>query len=547
MSTSHFFNNRIIKLPGAYAVTRAESPAVFTAAPYGKVLIINTKPEYAFGGSVNGSLTKGTDALYKFRTLPEAQAFFKSGYLWYLAEKLFRPSRLTGRQGVSELQFINALTSTAPTLEVKGGGSAPSTAGSTKLTIAIKDETGNAAGVKKSTSATTGPSDNLKSGYALSLEAGVVDTSKYIIKIWQGTYKGVWTDGISYDGVSVEGAVPELVLASPEIASVQEFVAWAKNNETFNYGFAISGTPTEYTFTAYDKTENAFVLASSVTPTYSANDLTKVLSLLTKGDYSIILSLNKVGDTDADTINATLQYYVESETRFKKYLVVAAEDTFTTAINSAKTFNSEFVWDVYGSPRISSSLSPLGYREFDSLCMAALVTGRIAGLPPQVPGTFKDLAIDGLKNPLSEINLETALDAGLMTVNYDDDLAYFCITRAINTLQNNTQLQNPDGSTFSIQISRICTQLNTDVVINAKKQIFQSNDSANLHTVSTKFLENWIKSYLASKIATPQQDNLILSVEDVSVEKNQDALYATYKFKPNSEVAFLFFTGVAIY
>lgn len=539
MATSHFFNNKLVKLPGAYSRIKAESPAMFANADYSKVLIINTNPDYAFGGSVNGQLTKGEDALYKFKSLPEARAFFKSGYMWYVVQQLFQPSRLQGRQGISELQVMNALTSTAPTLTMS--------LASGSLVLQVKDETTNANGVKKNPSATDDrPEVNLKSGYALCLEAGVKDVSKYIIKIYQGTFKGNWTDNLPFDGISAEEAIPELVLASPEISSVDEFVAWAATDETFQMGFAVK-TSSAGNFAAADITSNKIILATGGTASYAVAQLTAAFDLLKNGDYSLLFSLNKVGGTGADTINAAFQHYVQSETRFKKYLVVAGSGTFNTDLAAAQAFNSEYVWCIYGTPRKSSSIAPLGYREFDTLSLAASVAGRIAGLPPQVPGTFKDIDIDGLKTPLTDGQLEDALDAGLMTINWDNDLKVFCITRAINTLQNNDNLQNPDGSTFSIQISRICTQLNIEVVINAKKQIFSSNDTANLFTVSTSYLKNWIKSYLSTKIATPQQDNLILGVKDVSVEKQGDALYASYEFYPNSEVAFLFFTGIAIY
>ena len=540
MATSHFFNNKVIKLPGAYATVKAQAPAVYASAPYSKVLIINTNPNYAFGGSVNGQLTKGGDALYKFRSLPEAQAFFKTGYLWYLVQQLFKPSKLQGRQGISELQVMNALTSTkaiiTPTLS------------SGALVIGTKDETGNANGVKISTSASDDRAEvNLKTGYGLCIEKGVKDQSKYILKIWQGTYKGAWSgDNLPFDGVAPENCAPELVMVSPEVASVDEFVNWAKADEDFNLGFAIVSS-TSGAFAAADITNNKNVLATGGTATYNAENLSAALDLLKKGDYSIILSLDKVGDDGADVIHASLQYFVQSETRFRKYLMIPGTGTFSSDVAAAKAFNSEFVWLTDLKPRKNASYAPLGYREFDTVCMAALIAGRIAGLPPQVPGTFKELDIDGLVNPLTDLQLEEALDAGLMTVNYDDDLAQFVITRAINTLQNNTSLQNPDGSTFSIQISRICTQLNTDVVVNAKKQIFSSNETANVFTVSGKYLENWTKTFLSSKIATPQQDNLIVSVEEVSVEKKQDAYFVTYSFRPNSEIAFLFFTGVAIY
>ena len=47
MATSHFFNNKVIKLPGAYAAVRAEAPAAFASASYSKVLIINTNLNYS--------------------------------------------------------------------------------------------------------------------------------------------------------------------------------------------------------------------------------------------------------------------------------------------------------------------------------------------------------------------------------------------------------------------------------------------------------------------------------------------------------------------
>lgn len=539
MSTSHFFNNKLIKLPGAYSRIKAESPALFSNADYSKVLILNTNPDYAFGAGVTGQVTTGGDAFYKFKTLPEARAFLKSGYLWYVVQQLYQPSRLQGRLGISELQVMNALTTTAPLLTMA------LTSGS--LVLYVKDESANANGVKKNLSATDDrPEVNLKQGYALSLEAGVKDSSKYIIKLWQGTYKGEWTDGLPYDGIDVKDSIPELIVESPEISSVDEFVAWANADELFNMGFAIKAS-TSGNFVAGDITANKFILATGGAAVYNPSNLTKAFDLLKNGDFSIVLSLNKVGDTNADTINASLQHFVQSETRFHKYLAVAGSGTFSTDITAAQAFNSEYVWCINGTPRKSSSLSPLGYREFDSLSMAASIVGRIAGLPPQVPPTFKDIDIDGVKTPLTTGQLEEALDAGLMTVNWDDDLRVFCITRGINTLQNNSNLQNPDGSTFSIQISRICTQLNVEVVINAKKQIFSSNETANLFTVSASYLKNWIKSYLSTKIATPQQDNLILGIKDVSVTKEGDALYANYEFYPNSEVAFLFFTGIAIY
>lgn len=548
MSTSHFFNGKICKLPNAYSAVKSVSPASFSSANYGKVLIINTDPAMAFGGSVNGELTKGGDALYKFRNTNEARAFFKSGYLWYLSELLFKPSILEGRNGVSELQYINALTSTAPKITFTLNGTLES--GTPAFVLKVKDESVNGNGAKIDGSSDLGPDKNLKSGYAARIIRGVRDSSKYIVQIWQGSFKGNWTDWVPYDGVAPEDSRPELVLASPEISTIGEFVAWAKTSELFEAGFAVAEATEEYAFvdatSASDITSNAFVVATGGTASYARADLDKAMDLMARGDYSVIFSTLKADASGALAIHSALQYYVQSETKFPKYLAIPTSDSFVTACNEAKGFNSERVWCVYGKPRVASSLLPSGYRVLDSVAMTALVVGRICGLPPQVPVTFKELNISGIDNPLTSPQLEVALDAGLMTVHYDDDLTEYVVTRGINTLKNNTSIQNPDGSTFSIQISRICSQLNQDLVVNAKIQIFGSNETANVFTVSASYLENWVKTFLSSKIATEQQDNLILSVRDVSVERRADAYYVTYKFETNTEIAFMFFTGIAI-
>jgi hypothetical protein len=192
-------------------------------------------------------------------------------------------------------------------------------------------------------------------------------------------------------------------------------------------------------------------------------------------------------------------------------------------------------------------ISPVGYRKFDTTYLSALMVGRIVGLAPQIPGTFKNLDIDGIENPLSDIQKEDCLDAGLLTVYYDNEFEDFVILRAINTLQNNTFLQNPDGTSFSIQITRISAQLNSDLVINAKKMIFARQDGTNVFTLSTEYLKDWTKTFLTSKVATEISDNLITGFsDDINVVKEGDAYRVNYKFNTNNEIAFTFFTGYSI-
>lgn len=539
MATSHFFNGKQVKLPGVYSVVKSISPAVFSVATYSKAIIINTDPTIGFGGSINGELTKGTDALYRFRNLSEAQSFFKHGKLWNLANPLFRPSTSDGVDGISELYYINALTTKAPTITP-----AFSTGGS--LVIQCKDEGPCSNGV----TVTTDEGSQLSQGYALSIITGERDTTKYIFQLWLGTFKGNHTDNLPYDGVAAASALPELVVQSPEVSSIKEFVDWAESNEDFVNGFAIKEY-TDKTLTTADKTSNTLVLAKGGTATYSSTDLEDVLDTIKSLDFNVIFSLNVHGATGSDTINSRLQLFVQKETKFAKFLAVPGVSSgqkkdFADNCTAAKAFNSEKVWLIHGTPRKNSSISPKGYRVYDSTYLTAAIIGRTIGLAPQIPCTFKNIGIDGLEVNLTDLQKTDALDSGVLTVVYDEDFGEYVILRGINTLKDNAKIQNPDGSSFSIQITRICAQLNQDLSINAKKEIFGTNTGANANTVSTKYIENWVKAFLSSKIATPQQDNIILSFSDVSTVRKGDALFTTYKFETNTEIAFAFFTGFAL-
>lgn len=539
MATSHFFNGKQVKLPGVYSVVKSISPAVFSVATYSKAIIINTDPTIGFGGSINGELTKGSDALYRLRNPSEAQSFFKNGKLWNLAYPLFRPSPSDGVDGISELYYINALTTTAPTIT-------PSFSSGGKLVIQCKDE----GPCSNGKTVTTDKGDQLSQGYALSIITGERDTSKYIFQLWLGTFKGYHTDNLPYDGISEISALPELVIQSPEVSSIKEFVDWASLNEDFVNGFSIKEF-VDAELSTTDKTDNTLVLSVGGTAQYKPADLEDVLDTIKSLDFNVILSLNVHGETGSDVINSRLQLFVQKETRTAKYLAIPGVSTgqkkdFTDNCAAAKSFNSEKVWLIHGTPRKNSSVSPKGYRVYDSTYLAAAIVGRTIGLAPQIPCTFKNIGIDGLEVGLTDLQKGDALDCGVLTVVYDEDFGEYVILRGVNTLKDNTRIQNPDGTSFSIQITRICAQLNQDLSINAKKEIFGTNTGANANTVSTKYVENWVKAFLSSKIATPQQDNIILSFSDVSTVRKGDALFTTYKFETNTEIAFAFFTGFAL-
>lgn len=542
MATSHYFNGKIIKLPGAYSAVKSLNKTVMSSTPYGKALIINTDPDNSFGGSINGELTKGGDALYRLRELGEAQDLLRSGKLYHITKPLFRPSRSAGVSGVSELYYINALTTTAPIITV------PLTL-PVALTIKVKDEGTTSAGA-------IGSNFGIASGYGLTIESGIRNTAKFIFKFWRGTFKGLAADGLPYDEISKVNCRPELVCQSPEVATMVEIKAWMDTDATFNEGFKL-GTWTDgvtpYSFVSGDKTDPGdSLLAASGTASYASTDLEAALLILKDLDFSALLFLEKVGDSgDNDTLAARLQYFIQSEVNGEKTCYFPGKSTAASSdleanLTLAEGFDSKSVVLVHGTPRKNSSLSPIGYREFDSVYLNALMVGRILGLPPQVPPTYKNLDIDGLSFPLNDRQKEDCLDSGVLVTYYDNELEDFVILRGVNTLQNNASLQNPDGSSFSIQLMRISAQLNRDLVVNAKRTIFSRQDGTNRLTLSPEYLADWIDTYLSSKVATSTQDNLIIEYGNIVVVREGDAYRCTYSFSPNNEQAFMFFTGFSL-
>ena len=538
MATTHYFNQREVKLPGVYSSVKSLSSTPTISTPYSRTLIINIDPNNSYGGSVNGELTKGMDSLYRMRSLSEAQGLLRGGKLFHITEPLFRPSRSAGVNGISDLFYINALTTTAPTITFS---ISPAT-----LVVKVKDEGLASNGVNVSTGV------GLATGYGVTITGGVRDTSKFIIKFWRGTFKGTHSDGLPYDEVLIQNAKPELIVQSPEVSTLVDLITWMANDTTFNQGFTFTSSG-EYSFVAGDKTDsNTYILAATGTATYASTDLEDVLEIVKDLDFNVVLFNEKVGDEGAnDTIATRLQYFVQNEVEGEKFLSLAGKSSGETTdlaanIVLAQNYNSSQVWLTHGTVRKNSMFSPKGYREFDSIYLQALIVGRILGLPPQVPATFKNLNIDGIVNPLNTIQKEDCLDSGLLTVYYDKELEGFVILRGVNTLQNNNVLQNPDGTSFSIQLTRISAQLNSELVVNAKRTIFSREDGTNRFTLSPEYLRDWVNTYLNSRVATETRDNLIIDYSDINVTREGDAYRVTYKFSPNNEIAFLFITGFSI-
>jgi hypothetical protein len=526
MAISHFFNGKIYKLPGAYAMTTANVGTASTATSYGDVLIIDTGSNagYAGGAGITGTTSQGSDNIYHFRNDGEMRNFFKAGPWYSNAARLFNPS--TSSSGVSSVYYVSARETVAPTFEVPYGSSTD------VITITLRDEGEWANGVIVG--------GKLSKGYKASLAAGTRDASKFQLVISVSTFSGVRTeDGIPYNEMEQKDCSDSVVIVSPEVATVEELKSWADRDATFNAGFVwTSGT--SGTFEAANIGE---VLATGGTEAYSLTHLDQVFEAAKDLNVSFILC-DKYGSNAPSAINTAVVGFAKNQ-RFDTITFVAANSSkgdFSASISAAKYFNSDYVCVVHGGYKGPSGVTYNKLRDWGALEHTCLVLGRIAGLAPQLPPTFKEITVSGLTHNLTAYEKEDALDAGLLTTYYDQDMQATVILKGVNSLQNNNLLVNPDGSSPMISIRRVAAQVNKELIIDSKAELLTQKNGVTIVTLPEAVVLSWVNTKLGQKAGR----GLISKFQNVQIERQQDAYFVSYEFQPAYEINFIFFTGVII-
>lgn len=542
MATTYVFGGRTVKLPGAYSTIESGIKNPPVGASYGNIMIVDTGSgaNYGGGSGIAGALASGKDAVYAFDNLKDFQDFHKGG-LWYLlANPLFKPYKFL--PGVSQIYFVRAAETTsgvmtfAPTGGTGHGGT---------FVFHTRDE-----GVIANGSQDSG--NVLRKGYAFTMHSGEVDTDKFVLKFWRGTYVGAYTDALPYNGIPEADSPPQLLLKSIEFDNMQDLVDWAEEDYTFNSLFylhtkTVSGTG------AIDSADLAAItgnqLATGGTETYSSTHLDTVLENIKELDFSYFLC-DKEGDNAQGVENTKIFNHINQEAKFQKQMVVGGgtnSTKFTQAngsIPTAQYYDSDTVVVVHGGVKKVSQSSGTGFREFTALYKAALVLGRLAGLEPQVPITFKPIDIDGESHRLTEKEQEQCLDNGVLATVFDPLVREYVVLQGVNSLQKNRNLINEDGTTHSVQLKRIISQINKELVVNARQQLLTDPEGVNRATLSTAYLRDWTISYLQSRTSTDNTPNLLLSFKEVTVDRVEDAYFVRYKIAPNSEISKLFFIGV---
>ncbi len=548
MATTFNFGGRSVKQPGAYATIVSGGQAQPTLNNFGKVLIIDTGlgANWSGGSGVAGELAAGKQSVYLFDELTNFQSILNGGLLWKAAEALFKPDDRIGAQGASQVMFAKAAATTCATItfSATGGGDNGGV-----FAFKTKHEGTGANGVLTST--------HLDKGYAYTVETAPVDTSKWVIKVWKGSWKGDHSDGIAYDEIAKADSVADLMIVSPEFSNIQTLITWAQTDPRFSDGFELDSADSEVTGTGLvDAADIAaitgYVVATGGTETYSSANLDLVLSAIEDEYFNFIL-LDKYGTTDFDNVmTLKIKNHIVNTAKFKSFCFYGGgkdADEFTAtdgSVDIAKYFNSAYMLVVHGDVKLKSSSLGAGFRRWPSIITAAKSLGRAAGKSPQIPLTGKSIGIDGLFHEPSRKDRDIALDYGVIMPYRNNSTGLFTILEGINSLQDNRRVMTPQGYSFLLSSMRIIEQINGELITNTEASLLTDENGVNRKTLSKNVLVDFVSTYLENRTATATSDNLLISWRNVTATRVNDAWVVNYEIEINSEINKIFYTGVTI-
>jgi len=379
-------------------------------------------------------------------------------------------------------------------------------------------------------------SATLHSGYAYTIETGIIDVSKWIMKIWRGSYTGEYIDGIPYNEIAVGDSVPVLLAQSPEFNNMRSLIEWATYDSKFNNYFIIDDSSTV--------AGTGVIVSGDITPitgykiatggTFVSNKMDDTLEVIKELNYNYIIYSDSL-----DTINILkILDHIKNEAKYDKYLAIGGSDVVDTDVASAEGYDSERLNIVYGSIFKKSQLAATGFRKWSPFFHTCYSIGRLLGLRPEVPLTFKNLDIDGLYHNLTEKEKIKLDSAGVLATIYDSDFKLFINLHDVNTLQNNDFVLNADGTSHLIQIERIKSQLNKELIINSKLDLLSNPQGVNRSSLTEEDAIEWTKTQLQRKLGT-----LLISYKNVTAYTEEDHIFVNYEASPNTEIKNIFFTG----
>lgn len=544
MATTYYFNNKQTILPGSYSTIVSGETSPARNLDYGKCLIIDTGTfgaNWGGGSGINGQNYQGQDSVYTFDNLGDFRTFVKGGMYWKIAEALFAPDPSNPAAiGISELLFVRAATTTSAKI------SFTTTSGGSFIVDTI-DEGLNANGAMTDT--------NLSTGYGMQIVPGEEDSTKWIMKFYLGTFTGLAEDGYPYGEISALQATPRLVAQSPEFNNIQTLIDWAKFDDNFSQVFVLdpeSKVIGEGTVEQADVTtamgDKVYILATGGTESFNQENFTAVLNQIVGLDYSFVF-IDQFGENANSVLTKAYISHMNQQAKYAHFLFVGGYGTsakFADSIALAQGFDSDYIQLVHGDVATTSGIPGVKFRWWTVMYNLCAIIGRTAGKPPYIPITNKTIGVDKLKHVLSEPEKVKALKSGVLVTVYNDFTRKFVVLQGVNTLQDNTSLFNTKGQSFSIQFMRIIAQINKELIINSSIDLLGQENGVNVNTLSAGAVKDWTNTYLQSRTATDETDNLLLGFQDIVVTRREDAWFVTYKIRVNNEINKLFFTGFLI-
>lgn len=531
MATVVNFHGKNYIEPGSYAATVYNPTSVVNVAEFGNVMIIDTglakngDYEFAGGSGVKGELNQGLKSVYEFSNYEDFLSFMGGGLVGDIASKIFTP--IEGASGAPKLYYVRAATTTCATLTLTlSVGNA--------LVLKCKNE-----GIVGNGVAVDGV---LKVGYAAKIVAGeTADTFK--LQVYRGSFMGVDESGEAFGAKSLADATPNLIVESDDLTTLQELYDWAKNNRYMLANFVVSMTGAGAT----ELNTLAQVLATGGTTQYlSGTEYADVLESIAELDVTFFLCTNlnaAEGKGVEASTNGKLFTFLKQDAKFTEFMVVPGgeddTDLFGDANSSqsiAKFFNSGQVVCVHGAPIVTRK-DQNGTKQLHTIYLAAAVVGLNAGMAAQTPLTFKRVGYQSFAYDLKKRERERALQAGIMHVR--NVSGYWCINQGITTLLDNKKTIADDGQSFELSIELIKSQLNKVVILEGQTR-FTGQTAAQASPQSVK---NFTETKLASLVASPGSDNLLISWKNVKVVAKNSDYFITYDFVPNVPVNKTFFIG----
>jgi len=397
----------------------------------------------------------------------------------------------------------------------------------------------------------------LKEGYAVTMQAGIIDTAKFTLKFSKGTFRGIdiINDALNdpWDFIKKIDALAETLMTSVEFDNITDLHDWTQSNADFQLYFRVSS----FAATGSGAVDAADLAAntgnlnfSGGKEIYSNAHLDTALNNLLDSQTRFIL-LDKYGVDTLHANNIKIQGWSFAQAKYPKSIYVAGGKDSNdwsgvgSSLTNASVTNDQRVSLVHGGNSQPVPGKPI-FKDYDALYKAAQLLGREAGLPPQIPLTNKPISMSAELHSFSANEIDQGLDGGILMTNYDNEFEAFVCVDGINTLQNNDNDLNADGTTPSKQMRRIVDQLNMELVVNAKKNLFSGDAKANRNTLSPEDVKTWTETFLGLRIATPEEDNLIVLFQNIVVTVDGVAYSISYEIEPNTEVKFLLFTQVVI-